>query len=1280
MGFVVALIVIVGGGLLIAMQSRISKLEYRLRLAEDELRGWIAAGGVPEWRKNASDAPPAPKVSRQPDVKTAPRPPLGAEWYTTPDPEPKPKPKAAPAPETITTEKPAPVDNVTPQAQDEQNPKVEPAPLPAAAPIIPATRIVSSPVDKPERPEIAAQSIASEEFTQAEESLPPPPARRAAINFEELFGRKLPIWAGGITLAIAGILIVRYAIDAGFFERIFTPGVQVICGMVFGLGLIGGAEWAHRRREAVDDPRVSQALSGAGISTLYASLLVATNLYHLISPLTAFFGLALVTAAALWLSLRHGVPSAILGLAGGLAAPALTVGLDANVPMLAVYLAFTIAGIVGVSRIQRWPWLALMALLGGAGWSLWLILAGQALTTLGALSVGGFVLMLAIAAPLFAFRDARAILWRAVSATVGAVQLALLVATGGYQPLYWGLFILIAFAGQCIAWREKGFAIVPTIGAALSFLLLMLWPHPAGGWLATFALTLAAIYALPLLMRLWRIPAVKQRTVELCAIAAAAPIIALRHFPAPWGTTDLLAALTAMGGTLLVLAGAFIGWKSADRHDDGRFALLLTVAGGLFSIAAWFAMPHWQAPLWIAAVAAALLLVSRPAADIRIEPLAAIYSALALFMLGLTTVTRLNEAAILIGLPTAPTDGASLLRWSGMTAMFVLFAWRAKEFAFRLYGWMLATLMAYGVLAQLLPQWSLPLAMAIVTAVALFGMQRRRDNPATEGKLTIFAAASVLLLAITGAHPLGEWLRLVDAGDAPTDVLALLRWGGVGLLGAFFAWRSRLQWLRSLGQFAALLLAYGALAQVVPGWTLPIVMAAIASAAFLVLKRQASTLSEWQVLALMAGAIALLAISGSDPAAEYLRVIGMGDGPLNGVACARWAAIAALGVLLATRGRQDAVREIGQAIAALLGYGALAQIMPTVALPVIIPAICLGLSWWSRSLEWPRLRTATTLLAIISVLWASFPLLWWASEAARSLVGIPMQLAAADLQPFVVIRRLLIPGLLLGACLWLLRDQLARRATLLLAGGIGLLGCVALHSLYRAAFAAAFGNDFVATGLSERLLWCVLLAGTGYALWKRSVGTLKSRLAPALIIMAGLHIGWYSLLLHNPLWTAQAVGPLPVINLLIPLFAALPLCVMLIARMLPDRAGILDRALQPLLMVMVAMLAWASLRQIFHGALLIEPGLSQTEDILRSIIGIVLAIGYLLWGIRKNRHDWRIASLMLMLAAVAKVFLFDARGLEGLLRIASFVALGFSLIGIGWLYSRQLRRSESSTL
>ena len=113
-------------------------------------------------------------------------------------------------------------------------------------------------------------------------------------------------------------------------------------------------------------------------------------------------------------------------------------------------------------------------------------------------------------------------------------------------------------------------------------------------------------------------------------------------------------------------------------------------------------------------------------------------------------------------------------------------------------------------------------------------------------------------------------------------------------------------------------------------------------------------------------------------------------------------------------------------------------------------------------------------------------------------------------------------------------------------------------------------------------------------------------------------------------------------------------------------------------MAMIALYGWAALRQAFHGSLLTQPGLGGAEDILRSILGIALALGFLLWGIRSRQRNWRIASLMLMLAAVGKVFLFDASGLEGLLRIASFVALGFSLIGIGWLYSRQLKHEATS--
>lgn len=56
-----------------------------------------------------------------------------------------------------------------------------------------------------------------------------------------------------------------------------------------------------------------------------------------------------------------------------------------------------------------------------------------------------------------------------------------------------------------------------------------------------------------------------------------------------------------------------------------------------------------------------------------------------------------------------------------------------------------------------------------------------------------------------------------------------------------------------------------------------------------------------------------------------------------------------------------------------------------------------------------------------------------------------------------------------------------------------------------------------------------------------------------------------------------------------------------------------------------------------------------------------------------------IAVFSFVLALVVlKVFIGDMSNLEGLLRIASFVGLGFCLVGIGWLYQRFVRGAEPS--
>ncbi|KTE10885.1 hypothetical protein ATE68_01055 [Sphingopyxis sp. H038] len=893
------------------------------------------------------------------------------------------------------------------------------APKPISAPPLPA--VAAAPAPKP-----------------LKAPAPAGPPVSLASRFENLFGKTLPIWAGGLTLAIAGVLIVRYAIDAGFFARIFTPGVQIVAGLLFGLGLIGGAEYAWRNEEKLRDVRVPQALSGAGIATLYAAIMVAANVYQLIGPLLAFLALALVTAAALGLSLRFGPPSALLGLAGGLAAPAMVGAVEPNVPLLAVYLALTIAGLAGVARARRWPWLALAALIGGIGWGLWMVLASAALDVVASVSIGGFVLLLAIVLPMMAFDGPRSTLLRTASAVVGALQLALLVGYGGFAPLHWGLFALIAAAGQWLAWRERGFAIVPAISLLLSLALLAAWPDPTPFWFGLIGMSLLVIHALPLLARMWALPKSLRPTLELCIIALAAAPLTKWHF---WSVADGSLALVALGGALLAATAIGRGWRVEGRTSDGRIAWLTATVGVLLALAIILLIPAWLAPLGIAAVATSLLFFGKAALDARIE----------------------RVAAGFVG------------------------------------------------------------------------------------------AALVALVATSRA--LVELPRLIEGADG-TDGMAIIRWAGLAAAALLFAVRADGAIVRRVGQIGAALFAYGAFAQVLPANALMLVPA------------------------------------------------------LGGAA-----------VLLAT-----------------------------------------------RRILFSRIDGAAASLATLSLAWAALPMAIWSTKALLSLAGVPMQFDDTLLTIEPLLLRLLLPALLFAIPVWLIRDALPRWLWIAALSLAAIVGGVAVHSLYRIGFAAAAGGDFVTTGILQRLIWEAILIGAGWFAMARGL----TGVARPLIVTGTAHALFYGLILHNPLWSAQAVGGWPLVNLLLPLFLLPWFGLTRMPALFAKAPAELDRAIQIVTMLLALGFAWATLRQLFHGSLLAQPGVTDAENILRSILILALALGFLLWGIRAKRHDWRIASLVLMIGAAGKVFLFDASGLEGLARIGSFVALGFSLIGIGWLYSRQL--------
>lgn len=902
----------------------------------------------------------------------------------------------------------------------------------------------------------------------------PTPAKGFSFSFEELFGRQLPIWAGGITLAVAGVLIVKYAIDAG----LLTPWARIIGGLLFGGILIAGAELVYRKEALVDDPRVRQALAGAGIATLYASILMAHNGFGLIGPFAAFVLMALITAAALGLSLRFGAPSAMLGLAGGLATPALVGTMQPNVPLLSAYLALTIGALTAVSRHQRWMWLGIAALVGGGVWSLVLIATMQ-LSTVNTLSLGALVMGLAIAIPALSFTDTRHALFRAAVAAIGAVQIAFLLARGGFSLLHWSLFLLIACACQWLMWRERraqapnqsALALLQLESLILSILLLLLWwPFAPGMQLLGVGGALLAIHAVPLFPRLWSKQS-DQPVAQWAVMGLAILWVALRHsfpdFPRP------TLALVSLGAAVFTALPLITGWNKvrtlAQQGKDINCALLSGTVALLLAAALYFALPLWSLVLGAALIVAALLEFARAAGDRK-------------------------------------------------------------------------------------------------TATVAF----------------VFAGGAMLLLFSTPVEQaITEWLRLF--GEEEAIGTSALRWAGVAAMALLFVVRGAAPWQRKIASAAAALLGYGAVAQLLPASFLPFV-----------------------------------------------------------------APVMMLG-LAAFASRRPQEDNPGLAL-------------PALTFPALVfPALAMG--------------------ALIALLWAIVPLGQWLNGVMGAAAGEPL-LAENLPSAALALRQLAAPAVMIAGALWLLRAHMAR-----LAGRIGgammvAILVIAVHILYRHGFAALAGGDFVTTGMMQRAVWAALLVGAGFAGYKAGARyqPFGRMLALGLAVAATLYLGFFSLFLHNPLWNGQAVGGLPLVNALLPtyglLFAALWLIERSAAALLPDRISAhLPRILDVGRMGAIILFAYSTLGQAFHGSRFDVAALGEGENILRSILAIALAIGFLLWGIRRHRRDWRIASLVLMLGAVGKVFIFDASGLTGLIRIASFVALGFSLIGIGWLYSRQLRNT-----
>jgi uncharacterized membrane protein len=916
----------------------------------------------------------------------------------------------------------------------------------AAAPRIPAAPPELPPESTAEPgPAHPATSGEPAAFAPSASSAAGAMARRFAIrfDFEDLFGRLLPIWAGGVALAVAGFFLVRWSIEAG----LLTVSVRVILGFLFGLSLLVAAEAAYRMERRVADPRVRQALAGAGIATLYASFYLAGSFYGLIGTGLAFVGLATVTAGAIALSFRFGLPSAVLGLVGGFAAPALVGGDEANLPVLTLYLALVAAGLTFTGRRQDRAWLGITSLAGGLGWGALLGLAGAG-SEIGIAALGAYLVILGAVLPAFTARGRPGPWVRVGAAAIAALQLAALVHQGGYGALEWSLYLLLGAALAWFGWRFPTMREANAVAAAVAFMLLGLWPDPTAAGFLAVAAALAAIFAGVPLAQLWR---------------------------AEWRRLDVAQACGAALGLAAVTYGQF-GDFAAGRSEPLLAAAIAALAGAP-ALAAWLVWP-------------------RPG-------------------------ERWSRSAL-----AATACAAALAGTAGLVAT---------------------------------PAWAAPLIAALVVAGTL-----RLERGRSEAGLLAIARATVI----------------------------------VGLL------------------------------------------------LLVVLPQVAGLLGD-----------------------EAARIVGYppADAALDWRSPVRWLAAAAAFVPLMRRESDRTWRATAETLGALVGYGAAAQVVPTAVLPWALALGGLALAW-----RLPDRRSAVAAVTVLASLWAVPPLGAWTLAGFDSLAGFA---PAVDEWPTLREALLrLVPLAVLGA--GVLAFDAPRTAPLRNAAwaATGAIVLIAAHTLYRHGFAAIAGTDFVTLGMAERTGWeFVLLAGALVAVRVAGNGPARSWLTVGFAGVALAHFVWFTLGVHNPLWSAQAVGPGPVANWLLPAYIAGAGALVLLRRIAPALYLPLRWLGDAALMMLIVLLALSELRQVFSGSLLTAVPMSQTEDLLRSVLGIVVAIGFLLWGARSRIRSWRLGSLAVMLLAVLKVFLFDAAGLEGLARIASFMALGFSLIGIGWFYARQLK-------
>lgn len=473
---------------------------------------------------------------------------------------------------------------------------------------------------EPDAPEPAAEEPAPAMALAADDGMDriveeePGPSETLGALFEKFVAGKLLIWVGGVALMVAGFLLVRYSIEMG----LMTPRARMIGAGLFGLILLAAGEYARAGRFK-DDPRIAQALVGAGLAILYGTAYGSHVLYGLIGTGTASALMLAVTFLALVQSLRHGAPTAILGLVGGFLTPALVGDENAGAVPLLSYLALLDLTVFLIAWRRGWTWLAAAAVLLSFVWSAYVLTRPPD----DALAGGLFIVLLSLAAAIVRPGKGRQMALIQPLA-IGIIQLTALVGRFDIGLPGWTLFFALGGASMILAVLRGEYRLAPPLALGFALLLFMSKLLEATSrapidlslvaWVAEGIALLFGVAGLAL--------AIWKRNLYWTLIACAGlagPLLIARGIWPPWLSLTvwgLLAALAAAGPASLV-------WVNRARaRIEPPADLVLLAAGGtaallLFSAVWDLVLIDWAPAGWLA-VGVAVALASRRLGDLAL--------------------------------------------------------------------------------------------------------------------------------------------------------------------------------------------------------------------------------------------------------------------------------------------------------------------------------------------------------------------------------------------------------------------------------------------------------------------------------------------------------------------------------------------------------------------------------------------------------------------------------------------------------------------------------------